>query len=287
MLMYPARQFEVVSSFTSGKQLKTIHLKEIQPPFSLIHIPTTSLSKSEQIKRPLSPNPNSKPSSTETYTNKPLQQFIVECEPYSKVSLYKQNLTDEDMEIVVHEAIIKKQCQNLELKYNQITSVGVSIIAKALNNNTTLEILYLGDNRLCDAGIQSLAKTLSLNNSKVYFLALQSTGITDEGAKHLAEMLKINTTLQYLMLGWNEISDQGVQHLANALTHHNNTLLSLRVDNNKLVSDVSADCLIEMLKHNQTLERLDIEKCHTYLRKEKKNCDKLYNQRRSSNLLCD
>jgi len=49
LLMYPARQFQVVSSFNSGNQLKIIHLKEIEPPFPLIHIPQTTSSISNQI----------------------------------------------------------------------------------------------------------------------------------------------------------------------------------------------------------------------------------------------
>ena len=161
MLMYPARQFQVVSSFTSGKQLKIIHLKEIQPPFPLIHIPTIPSAKPEQInriERPLSPTSILKPPSTNTDENKQLQKLIDDCEAHSKVNLEKQNVTDEDMEIVVQEAIINKQCKELRLEENKITSASVSIIAKALNNNTTLKVLYLGNNTLCDTGIQPLTK---------------------------------------------------------------------------------------------------------------------------------
>ena len=41
ILMFPARQFQVISSFDSGNQFRIIHLKEIQPPFPLIYIPPT------------------------------------------------------------------------------------------------------------------------------------------------------------------------------------------------------------------------------------------------------
>jgi Ran GTPase-activating protein (RanGAP) involved in mRNA processing and transport len=90
-------------------------------------------------------------------------------------------------------------------------------------------------------------------------LDLRSTGITDEGAGYLAKMLKTNTTLKYLLLGQNEISDQGVQHLADVLTHHNNTLVSLLIDGNNLVSDSSVDTLVEMLKQNQKLDWLKLD----------------------------
>jgi Ran GTPase-activating protein (RanGAP) involved in mRNA processing and transport len=203
----------------------------------------------------------SKTSSTNSYQNKRLQQLIEQCKSRSAVNLERQNLTDEDMKIVVQAAIINKQCKVLELSNNKITSVGASIIAGALSNNTTLEELYLMGNRLYDKGVQALTKTLSLNNSIVDYLDVQSTGITDEGAGYIAEMLKINTTLGYLLLSNNEISDRGFQHLANVITHHNTTLRSLFVGRNKLLSDSSVDALVDMLKENPTLNSLHIEKC--------------------------
>jgi Ran GTPase-activating protein (RanGAP) involved in mRNA processing and transport len=265
--MYPARQFQVVSSFNSGNQLRIIHVKEIQPPFPLIHIPpttsTTSVDRSKEIEPSLSVMHISQPSAPKTtYQNKQLEQLIAQCEDRSTIDLKKQNLTDEDMEILVREAIINKQCKQLELSKNKITSVGASIIAKALNNNTTLEVLYFTDNRFGDMGAKSLTQTLSLNNSKIVILDVQDTGITDEGASYLAEMLKTNKKLRSLLLSYNEISDRGVQHLANVITHHNTTLVQLFVGRHKLVSDLSVDTLVEMLKHNQTLEYLKITECN-------------------------
>jgi Ran GTPase-activating protein (RanGAP) involved in mRNA processing and transport len=93
-------------------------------------------------------------------------------------------------------------------------------------------------------------------------LSLQNIGITDEGAKYIAEMLKTNATLQRLLLGNNKISDRGVDVLANVLTHHNTTLISLCFPQNKLVSDSSVDSLVKMLQHNQTLHHLDIAWCN-------------------------
>jgi hypothetical protein len=50
VLMYPARQFQVVSSFNSGNQLRIIHLKEMQPPFPHIYIPPTSSGSADRSK---------------------------------------------------------------------------------------------------------------------------------------------------------------------------------------------------------------------------------------------
>ncbi|CAF1123931.1 unnamed protein product [Rotaria sp. Silwood1] len=93
VLMYPARQFQVISSFNSGNQLKIIHVKEIQPPFSLIHIPQTSSSITNQIKEIQS-------SSTNNYQDEKLQHLIKQCQSQSELNLVKQNLNDEDMKTV-------------------------------------------------------------------------------------------------------------------------------------------------------------------------------------------
>ena len=60
----------------------------------------------------------------------------------------------------------------------------------------TLQQLYLGNNRLCDVGIYSLA--LSINSSILKRFGLESNLITDEGARYLAEMLRRNRTLIHL-----------------------------------------------------------------------------------------
>ena len=101
VLMYPARQFQVFSSFDSGNQLRIIQVKEIQPPFPLIHIPPISsaiFDRSKEIESSFSVMHISQPSSANTtYQNKRLQQLIKQCEDRSKVDLREQNLTDQTM----------------------------------------------------------------------------------------------------------------------------------------------------------------------------------------------
>jgi hypothetical protein len=79
VLMYPARQFQVASSFNSGNQLKIIQIKEVQPPFPLIHIPQTSGQNTHQIKEietSVSHLHISPTFPTTTYDNKQLRQLI-------------------------------------------------------------------------------------------------------------------------------------------------------------------------------------------------------------------
>lgn len=246
-LLYPARQFQTISSYNSINQLKIIHLKEIQSSTSFISIPQISSTK-------LSKSIN--------YHNEQLEILINKCSIHSQIPLHNQNLIDEDMNIIVKQAIINKQCKELWLQSNKITSIGITIIAKSLNNNKNLEVLILHDNQLCDNGIQSLTKILSLNNSIIKVLGLESTGITDEGVEYLADMLKTNKTLISLGLGENNISDRGIQFLTNTLKQYNHTLQELYLLKNKMITDFSIDPFIQMLKYNQTLNRLWIDDCN-------------------------
>ena len=164
------------------------------------------------------------------------------------------------MGVVVQEAIINKQCKYLHLSSNKITSVGALILADALNDNKTLEELVLDDNRVCDDGVYSLVKTLSIKNNILKKLSLGNNGITNEGAKQLAQMIKTNKILTCLKLYQNEITDGGIQILADAIEKHNTTIEVLDLFENKLLTDLSVDSLLQMIEHTQSLKELDVSR---------------------------
>jgi hypothetical protein len=253
ILLYPARQFKVISSLDTGNRLQIIQLKEIQPPFPLIHIP--------QITSTLAPTIHLPPVN-DSYQNQKLKDFIEKYQRESEIDLHDQDLSDEDMQIVVKEAIINKQCRKLRLQVNEITSAGASIIAKALNKNTTLEELWLSYNNVGDMGVHFLTKTLSLNNSLLRELHLIATEITDEGAGYLAEMLKTNSALLYVNLDGNNIGNRGIESLITTLIHYNRTLKRINLNRNKFVSDASVDFLVEMVKQDCSLSHLYISDCN-------------------------
>ncbi len=59
----------------------------------------------------------------------------------------------------------------------------------------------------------------------------------------------------------NEISDRGVELLANALKY-NNTLQRLLLGENRMISDSSCDALVDMLQCNHSLNKLDLHACN-------------------------
>ncbi|CAF1333352.1 unnamed protein product [Rotaria magnacalcarata] len=196
------------------------------------------------------------------YQNVQIQETIGHCKAYSRIDLRKQPITDSDIEIIIKEAIIKKQCSMLWLVSNRITSQGISNLAAALHKCTALEGLSLCDNAVNDTDVFHITSALSHYNTKLRRLALTSNNITDEGVQHLAEILKMNCSLTELWLGFNKITDRGVQILTDALAHYNKTLCVLSLSWNKLVTDSSVDFFIDMFENNQTLRTVCLTNCN-------------------------
>ena len=149
----------------------------------------------------------------------------------------------------------------LVLKNNKISAVGALILAKALHKNATLTELYLTQNEISDDGVKFLAEALETNNNRLQQLGLGWNTITDQGAEHLAKMLKENTRLRGLGLFNNEIGDRGVRRLARAIEKHTTSLQGLCLDENSSVTGASVDSLVDMIKHSQSLKELWIEGC--------------------------
>jgi hypothetical protein len=244
VLLIAARQFKVISHLNAGNDLHIIQIKEIQPPFPFISCspPVSSISLS--------------------YHNQKLQDIIQKYQINSEINLKDQHLNDQDMEIVVQEAIINKQCKKLSLENNQITSHGALIIANALNFNTNLEELMLFQNYISDVGVNYLSKVLSMNNSNLKTLGLGSNAITDNGIRYLAQMIRTNQSLIVLGLVFNQITDQGVKFLADTISHNNTNLQILYLSKNQSITDASINILIEMFKRNHSLKELWMQNCN-------------------------
>ncbi|CAF4095229.1 unnamed protein product [Rotaria sp. Silwood1] len=201
---------------------------------------------------------------TSDYSN-PILENQIDQFPYNEdnilIQFNSQKLSHQDMEIIVKHAIQKRQCTVLDLRDNEITSEGMSILASTLSDNSKLHTLCLHGNRLFDKGIYSLSHVLTSNNQTLEILGLNSIGLTDVGAENLGVMLQKNRTLTRLQLEANKIDDRGILYLAEALKKYNTTLQQLEIAENKFVSDSSVDLLDEMIKHNRSLKILDIRLC--------------------------
>ena len=250
ILLLPATQFEVIGKLKPSSDLHIIHLKQVDPPFPLIELPTTTgpVQPTTKVKK-------NEEKSSHYYRNEKLEQLIAQCPLKSTVDLKNQELTDNDIPIIIQRAIIDKQCWSLDLASNMITDEGVQRLAKILESNTLLKFLSFARNQITDVGIHSIAQALRTNTGLTFF-NLMGNKTTDDGAKFLAEAIESNATLQHLFIDYNTIGDNGVRYIAQSLTK-NTTLKRLSLDNTGM-TDIGVIYLAEVLKHNKTLGYLDL-----------------------------
>jgi hypothetical protein len=269
VLLLPAIQLEVVACLHQTIDCIMIQLKEVGPslnlpgpePDDLIPVDISRAIKPQKKFSFFRSMPMISSRKSKTYQNLKLEKIIADIEPRSLINLDRQYLTDQDILIIVQQAVVNKQCTTLHLSDNRITSEGVSILTEGLHNNTTLEQLSIFNNRVDDKGVDSLARVLAENNSTLKILNLGWNPITDDGVGYLAEMLKTNRTLSTLFLARTQISDRGVKLLANALIQHNTSLKMLSLDVNNLGTDSSVSCLIDMINRNKSLQTLHVRGC--------------------------
>ncbi|CAF2205890.1 unnamed protein product [Rotaria magnacalcarata] len=302
ILLLPATQLLTVGYFDTGSGMHIIQLKETEPKFPLMNkipgananLPIPSHSENpgpiikpptcETLPVPVIKQPKRTPVTVRKDSNcrnVSLENRMARYRVGSPIMLDKQKLTDSDMQIVVREAIVTKQCTRLCLQNNDITVAGMSMIAEAMRETTTLEELDLGDNHLTDTDLYPLARELSANEitsvvqwkccglakmkeidkAPIKVLNLSNNNIGDEGVRHLVEVIKRKRTLTALHLNGNQISDEGVKLLANALCHPGTNLQKLYLHNNKRITDSSVDVLINMLKQNQSLKTFWLIEC--------------------------
>lgn len=222
-----------------------------------------SQSISYEIDTVIPPTANTKSFISEIYYNPRLEGRIASIEPNSYVDLSYWNLIDNDISIITKQVIINKQCRELCLCGNKITSQGALILSLKLSNNSTLKGLDLSYNSIGDGGVHPISEILQPNHSSsLKILILNKNGISNDGIRYLSEMLQTNQTITKLSLSDNEIGNEGVKTLANVLSYSNRTLKVLILSFNLFITDSCIDYIRSMFEHNQTLKRLSINDCN-------------------------
>eukprot|EP00048_Salpingoeca_helianthica_P014464 m.221827 g.221827 ORF g.221827 m.221827 type:complete len:145 (-) comp15893_c0_seq1:59-493(-) len=72
---------------------------------------------------------------------------------------------------------------------------GAVLVAEALKANNTVTLLNLASNNISLSGARALADALRENTTLLYLILRQNYAISEEGATALEEALEVNTTL--------------------------------------------------------------------------------------------
>jgi hypothetical protein len=85
------------------------------------------------------------------------------------------------------------------LSHNELEGVpAIEALGNLLENNSSLLMLNLSENRLGDEGVELLSKAFNEGKSKLCKLYLSSIGATAQGFKTLFIALRLNQHLTYL-----------------------------------------------------------------------------------------
>jgi len=164
---------------------------------------------------------------------------------------------------------INQSIRTLDLVNTNIGLAGLRLIVRSLiEENRTVERLYLGGNQLGETAAQELA-TLLQENDHIIGLFLNVNHLSDQGAQQLAKGLAQNSTLQELGLASNHIGIDGVTALSEVIMKHPNLRgLDLGYSPSTKVlgehanhlGDQGTVIISQLLKQNKTLITLNLTK---------------------------
>jgi len=146
VLLLPARQFNVVNSVDKGKGLHIIELSEIQPADDFLNLFLSPMDVSidcptHKIEfQSISTVSLSKKWLPAALPNHNLEEIFAYVKQRSSVNLSDKNLFNSDMDTIISEIIIKRQCKELNLYDNHFTYNGVLKLSHTLQKNKVSEI---------------------------------------------------------------------------------------------------------------------------------------------------
>jgi Ran GTPase-activating protein (RanGAP) involved in mRNA processing and transport len=158
--------------------------------------------------------------------------------------------TPEGPKAIADALLVNGALTKLSLAHNKLEEVGTKAICEALEQNKTLKELdisgdWAGSNIGETAGVKHVAKMLGVNGGLTK-ISLAKNGLGEEGTKAICEALEQNTTLKELDLSGHHVSNigetAGAKHVAKMLGV-NGGLTALDLSFNDLKDDgVSTVC---------------------------------------------
>ncbi|XP_009582607.1 PREDICTED: leucine-rich repeat-containing protein 45, partial [Fulmarus glacialis] len=154
------------------------------------------------------------------------------------------------VKLLLHGLCSNTTVKSLDLKGNNLRTVGAEALGKLLRQNKSIRSLILEWNSLgmWEEGFSFFCQGLGANNF-LQRLDLRNNQINHQGAGELAMALKQNASLQELDLRWNNIGLLGGRALLNCL-HSNKTLKRLELAGNNVPSDI-LKAVEQAMDHNQ------------------------------------
>jgi ribosomal protein S13 len=147
----------------------------------------------------------------------------------------------------------------LTSRRSKVTVNGINACLGKILGFLQLVKLDLGFNCISDDGAKQIADALKVNHiMNLKTLILTHNDIGDEGAQAIADALKVNNSMEILKLFNNKIGDDGAEAIADALKV-NHRLETLYLNDNN-IGDDGAKAIADALKVNPSLKILNLDR---------------------------
>ncbi|NXQ37467.1 LRC45 protein, partial [Alaudala cheleensis] len=182
-------------------------------------------------------------------------QLLPGAAPVAALALGDCGLSEEGARLLLHGLCSNTTVKSLDLKGNNLRSVGAEALGKLLRQNQAIRSLTLEWNSLglWEESFSLFCQGLRANSS-LQRLDLRNNQINQHGAAELGLALAHNSSLQQLDLRWNNIGLLGGRALLNCL-RSNRTLKRLELAGNNVPGDI-LKAVEQALDHNQDREAL-------------------------------
>mmetsp|Transcript_29524 Transcript_29524/g.42862 ORF Transcript_29524/g.42862 Transcript_29524/m.42862 type:complete len:948 (+) Transcript_29524:372-3215(+) len=147
------------------------------------------------------------------------------------LSLANCSIRDEEMAVLsasIKQSGSRLPLEALQLSFNEITSVGLESLARALWNSTTLRELRLDNNSIGDQGAHIVSSLLN-SATRLEKIDLGFNSIGSGGMKTLMKYVSESTCINWLSVSGNPIDSEASKAVAYALAY-NRSLKSMFLD---------------------------------------------------------
>lgn len=149
----------------------------------------------------------------------------------TKIDLSQRDLRPTDATLIKLALLQNSSLSVLKLGYNNLCDEGVATLASGICTHNALTSLDLGFNNIGDEGCRALSSSIlstSRRGSKLHTLYLAGNSIGEEGARALAQVVRIGCGLKRIHLTRNSIGPDGIKELMEAVIDYEAKIIQKR-----------------------------------------------------------
>ena len=167
----------------------------------------------------------------------PVSCWPIESEKHLAVTLIKCIYESNESGLVVQSKLEEIGVNAVDFSKCRLAPADCTAMVHVLKSCQQISLINLSINNIGSLGCVEIVKLFDNGNCKLSSLNLAHNNITDDGVKQLSNALVNNCKLSSLNLRLNNITDEGVKQLSNVLVNNNCKLSSLNLATNNITDE--------------------------------------------------